>query len=972
MPDPIAWHASSFAPPDPVLTSESLPAALARAVDLWPKRAAIRIGESSFSFEELASRVSGLADKIQRSSAPPGPIALVQSPGLDAVAAWFACGLVKRPFLLLEPSHPPARLQELIDAASAHLVLCDQATAANLPGEILAQRLQPDGRTLPWRIDDPFGADEPAMIFPTSGSTGRPKLVTYSSRTLQVKMQASRALMRIPSGARVMIAGSHGNFGFLHHALVFLLSGGTLCLADVRASGLSGVLEAIRRFDVKHVRFTPSLFRTIARQPEAHAALRNLEAVRFSGEPLLKSDMDLAQALLDPHCLIQNVYGSTESSLFIWSMGDELDPDAGTVPIGHVYPHTSYALRPLDDAPGDAGTGELLLRSTFHALGDLNAGVVDPGRFPVAPGSVSERIYATGDIVRRLPDGGLVLLGRSNRMVKIRGQRIFLAELENHLRAIPGVTGAAAIDRQEGHDTAIYGFITLANGDAHPVNARTWLMDRLPEFMLPRQVLVIDHIPMLPGGKVDYGRLGDRIPQLARDAMIEVQPENDYDRLATIWHSVLGWGAHDPDNDFHTLGGDSLKLMQLTLAVEREFGRVMQVEAFRADPTLAGLANVLGVSMPGATVSARSRLRLRPFSRARLPSRGIALGMPGWHGSATVAPFREAELFPDHDIWSADVPLPGGNILEKHRWWQAALDIADRLQQANAPAPRLVFGYSIGGSIAWLVGRLLAGTPHAPEFVVMVDAVSMHRLPRYSNRAIRKRVDPIAAERLPAALHIRRATLEQAGITMGPAQSWQPQDNIVGTLDLPTVDHLELVQASVLKLATQWVHQVLAQPPGRVSVERVATRIDTPGGRIHRMITSGDARGTTEFNALFENLSNEMRHYAALLYLVLRDGNRDQAQHFLRQALTLHSGSGLLHYAMRRLQRSRSTLCPGHGAAINALSIQGIEKALSTHHAAPMDWQPLNRVKQAADIMGAVADVAPARLKSMIRRWVER
>lgn len=970
MPDPHHWYPSSFPPPDSALTSEALPAALSRAVERWPQHPASLFGESCLSLEQLSQRVAGLADQIRRSSAPPGPIALVQSPGVDAVAAWFACGMARRPFLLLEPSHPPARLKELITAAAATLILCDPGTRATLPRDLPTEVIEPDGRLLPWHVDDALGVDEPAMIFPTSGSTGAPKLVTYSSRTLQIKVQSSRSLMKVDSGQRVLIAGSHGNFGFLHHALVFLLSGGTLCLTDLRADGLSGILQAIMKLEVKHVRFTPSLFRTIARQPEARSVLQNLEAVRFSGEPLLKSDLELAQALLAPDCLIQNVYGSTESTLFIWSLGDALDPTAGTVPIGHVYPYSAYALRPLEDAGGDTETGELLLRSAYHALGDLKDGMIDPARFPADPGSGPERDYATGDIVRRLPGGGLVMLGRSNRMVKIRGQRVFLTEVENHLRAIPGVTGAAATDREEEDGTTIFGFITLAEGSEPPVDTRNWLANRLPAFMVPRLIVVIDHVPMLPGGKIDYQALLDRLPTISDTTRSETLPEGDYRRLAGIWQATLGWGAHDPANDFFALGGDSLKLMQLSLAIEREFGRTLPAEAFSADPSLMGLAKILGIASPESAPSPASGLRLRPFCNARLPSRGIALGMPGWHGSANVAPFREADFFADHDIWSADVPLPGGNLLEGCRWWHAALEIAGRLREAEPPTPRILFGYSIAGSIAWLVGRLLAGTPQCPAFIVMVDAVPMHRLPRYRNLDIRILAARTSTAALPPALHIQRASLEQQGLRNGSTRLWLPEDNIIGTMDLPTVDHLDMGQPEVLKEAQAWVTRSLAAGHCHASASEADAQISTLGGRIYRLLACGDARGTPELIDMFEEAPEHIRlgHFAPMLHLALRDGSREQAQTLLQDALTQNPGSRLLHYAWRRLQRQPESLVLSRAPLDEIWSIGGIEKAMSTHASAPRGPASIRRLLQAIDMAGAVVDATPARLRSMIRR----
>jgi hypothetical protein len=346
--------------------------------------------------------------------------------------------------------------------------------------------------------------------------------------------------------------------------------------------------------------------------------------------------------------------------------------------------------------------------------------------------------------------------------------------------------------------------------------------------------------------------------------------------------------------------------------------------------------------------------------------------MPGWHGSALVTPYCEADLFSDYDIWSADVSLPDGNMLENCRWWQAAQDIAERLRQANAPAPRLIFGYSIAGSIAWLVGRLLAGTPQAPEFIVMIDAAPMHRLPHYGNKAISELANTIAAERLPAVIHIRRASLEQVGITTGSAQFWRPSDNIVRTLDVPTIAHLELGQASLLKLTAEWLNNALAHTPDSATAEPIEARIETPGGRLYRMIAAGDARRTTEFREMFDRLSDYTKHYSEALYLVLRDGNRDEAQQFIQHALLQHPGSRLLHYATRRIQRSPMALCPHKGIVGSFLSIQSVEYALSTHHTAPTTWKALNLLKQAVDIVGAVLCATPARLKLMIHRWADR
>jgi acyl-CoA synthetase (AMP-forming)/AMP-acid ligase II len=136
--------------------------------------------------------------------------------------------------------------------------------------------------------------------------------------------------------------------------------------------------------------------------------------LQFSGEPLLH-----------PDGVVQNVYGSTESALFI------------------------------GQCAGPRGAPP----SAFHALWDFNAGRVDAERFTPCADHPTERLYATGDFVGRLPDGHLVHLGRSGRLVKIRGRRVLLAEVEQHLQAMPGVNATAVVERPEREGAVLYGFV---------------------------------------------------------------------------------------------------------------------------------------------------------------------------------------------------------------------------------------------------------------------------------------------------------------------------------------------------------------------------------------------------------------------------------------------------------------------------------------------------------------------------------
>lgn len=143
----------------------------------------------------------------------------------------------------------------------------------------------------------------------------------------------------------------------------------------MRTEGLADISVAILTQGVRHVRFTPSLFRGAASHAAGREALGALCGVRFSGEPLLSADLELAPAVLHPDCRIQNVYGSTESALFIWTDDRRAAPVPGTVPIGRIYPMSEFALLDEEGALlADGELGELVIRSAHTRWGIGRAG----------------------------------------------------------------------------------------------------------------------------------------------------------------------------------------------------------------------------------------------------------------------------------------------------------------------------------------------------------------------------------------------------------------------------------------------------------------------------------------------------------------------------------------------------------------------------------------------------------------------
>ena len=342
--------------------------------------------------------------------------------------------------------------------------------------------------------------------------------------------------------------------------------------------------------------------------------------------------------------------------------------------------------------------------------------------------------------------------------------------------------------------------------------------------------------------------------------------------------------------------------------------------------------------------------------------------MPGWRGSAPVFPFIQAGLFLNHELWAAEIALHRDSILAEGQWWHSAMDIASQLRQGAMPCPRILFGYSAGGSIAWLVGRLLAGTPQCPEYVVMVDAAPLHNLASYSSPELIKAINSAGGD-LPKAVHIHRASLAHVGINLGYGASWKTEDNVQLAISIPTVDHDDMLRAEMVVSAASNIHRFLEgqqqeHQPTCLNLERPKTL----GVRAYEMLSSGDARGRPEREALVSEMQRTSGWDLSpgLLYLVLRDGSKDQANAILETIINRQPESRLLRYAKYRLKRHAHALRPTRkrpSLTQRFLGFEEIESALATHRPVNRGYftELLARFLQVCDMFRAEKDAYPHR-----------
>ncbi|MFJ8593552.1 non-ribosomal peptide synthase/polyketide synthase [Streptomyces sp. NPDC093598] len=573
-------------------SGSTLPALFEAQVARTPERTAVVCGSERLDYAEVNRRANRLARVLAaRGAGPETLVALCLPRTADLLPVLWAVLKAGAGYLPVDPGYPVERIRFMLGDAAPALVVATRETAGALPEDCaallledcLAQDAVADGDLTDADRARPLDPGHPAYVIYTSGSTGRPKGVVVSHRS--VAGLAAWAGERFgPRRLAHVVASTSLNFDVSVFEMLcpLLVGGGIEVVADLPA--LADSSEPRRAGLVSGV---PSV---ISRMLTESGAAVAADTVVLAGEALPAQTVhDLLRAM--PDCEIANIYGPTEATVYAtaWFAGPTA-PDQAP-PIGRPVAATrAYVLDRLLRPQPPGVTGELYLGGGGLARGYLGRPGLTASRFVADPfGGPGDRMYRTGDLVRWTTDGELEYLGRTDQQVKVRGFRIELGEVEEALRRVDGVVEAAATVRESDGRRRLVGYVVPAPG-AHlePEGVRRTLGRTLPDYMVPTTVMILADLPLNPNGKLDRGRLPD--PGPARSGTHRVDPHTPTERtLAAIWADILRVDRVGVDDNFFTLGGDSILSIQV-VARARQAGLTVTSRDVYHHQTVAALA----------------------------------------------------------------------------------------------------------------------------------------------------------------------------------------------------------------------------------------------------------------------------------------------------------------------------------------------------------------------------------------------
>ncbi|MBC9909359.1 non-ribosomal peptide synthetase [Chitinophaga varians] len=620
----IAFNSTNI----PYPADKTITALFDEQVALAPDAVALLFEEEQLTYRQLQEQSDKLAGYLRSKGVQENTmVPLCMERSVQLIVSILGILKAGGAYVPVDPAYPKDRIRYMLEDTKSDLILANKAQLSMLREEVPATTLicVEDVLEQPSETLAPVIATHPeslAYIIYTSGSTGQPKGVMVTHRNV-TSLAMGGDYVELTAADTILSTGSPSFDATTVEYWGMLLNGGQLVLYPEKKMLDNQLLkQEIQRRGVTKMFFTTMWFNQLV--DDEIGVFKGLTALMVGGEKISEEHIRKFMAAY-PTTQILNVYGPTENTGFSlrWNI-ESVDPGI-TIPIGHPLGNrTAYILSREQQLVPTGVTGELYVGGAGVAIGYLNKPTLTAEKFVQHPFSdIPARLYRTGDLAYQRPDGAIVYQGRIDDQVKIHGHRIEPGEVESVLLQYPDVKQAVVMMQVNAtNDKYLAGYV-VPQGDFDKAALTDYLKSRLPAYMMPAQLVILDKIPLNSNGKADKKALR-ALEDDSREAAVYMAPANETEQqLTTIWERFLQKKQISTTANFFELGGHSLLASRAVTAIRNAMQVELSITRFFQYPTIAKLAaHLIGKDKesgwPAMTAGNRPERIPLAFSQERL------------------------------------------------------------------------------------------------------------------------------------------------------------------------------------------------------------------------------------------------------------------------------------------------------------------------------------------------------------------
>jgi amino acid adenylation domain-containing protein len=577
-----------------------------------PAAIALECDGQKLTYGQLNQRSNQLVHHLAALGTRPGDrVGVCVARSMDMIIGQLAILKAGCVYVPLDPEYPSLRLYRMLDDTSTSILLTHRDVASVLSGtDTRAVYLDTDWDQIALQPDQnpqvEIGQDEHAYIMYTSGSVGEPKAAAIAHLSLSMYIDAIMKEIPLRSVDSYLYTASPCFSASIRQTMLPLCSGATLVIANSeQRRDPQLIFEMMRKYDVSVWDTVPSVWRQYVRvlraMPETrreHLLDNRLRLILVTGE-VLRWETPYAWAHEFGHkAAMVNLYSQTETSgtVCLYRIPENPTEQDGVVPLGRPVEGAEVHLLDQDLRPVAVGeVGELCISGGRIAKGYLNDATLTAAKFiRITLGHEAQKsFYRTGDLARYGAHQALLYCGRRDHQVKVRGYRIQLGEIESALSQHTAIDQAVVVMRGNaaGEDRLVAYVVTRDCPLPEAEQLRTFLTERLPEYMVPSVFVDLAELPLMPGGKIDRAALPS--PQSTRPELESayVSPQGPIEeKLVRILEETLDVDGVGVNDNFFALGGDSLSATQAVSSINGAFGIEFPVRQLLESPSARAVA----------------------------------------------------------------------------------------------------------------------------------------------------------------------------------------------------------------------------------------------------------------------------------------------------------------------------------------------------------------------------------------------